>query len=722
MGRKIMNDDFLHEFRESPRENFARNLHDQLFEETTLMHDRSLSNNIEPFAKGGSLRLKRQWVTLTAAVFAFAILGSMVVLSHLPQAFRFTTSTPLDNLQVISLENANRIQEIETLGNGSVIAVAWSPDGKHLGVAGSLGVWLYDTEIPYAKPHLLLSPEGAVKTLAFSPDSNRIAAAGDSDIIYVWDTKTFENSGTIKANTSNIESISFSPDGKWLASGGGNWESSHEMIQIWDAITYEEISHLSTDGRVVGIAFSPDSTMLASATDHRGLTSRQTIKLWNIATASEQITIPNIDGYMSQIVFNPSGDLIAGNTGGVIKLWDVKTGQKIQEFEGDIGSSVSALYSPIFSLDGKTLAARAMYMGSPNGNQVWLFDVATGSLRHRLDLGQWTGYLGLASALAFSPDGGQLTAIADSDRVYLWDMASLEPMEIYSDFDAPIYDIDLHPDDVTVFGVDQNGRIFNWDLLNETTNTVIETNLHPSAKLAISSDGKLLAVGSGYNEATTKLFDIETGALLNSFELYGGVNRPVAAITFDPNNQFLVMNRIRPEVWNVETGKSYVTLDYGENTVYGGMDTYSMALSPNGKLLAAPVEGNTIRLWDVVTGEIVFDLSGHTDGIYELTFDPTGNVLVSTSEDGTTKFWDTETWGLLRTVEGNLYSMHFSPDGHLLTGLNNNRLELWDAASGLALATINANRTSSAEFSSDGRYIITGGYDGIIRIWGVLSQ
>ena len=53
------------------------------------------------------------------------------------------TSAPTPPQQaVIGSGNANQVVSLARLGRGRVIAVAWSPDGKTLAVAGSVGVWL----------------------------------------------------------------------------------------------------------------------------------------------------------------------------------------------------------------------------------------------------------------------------------------------------------------------------------------------------------------------------------------------------------------------------------------------------------------------------------------------------------------------------------------------------------------------------------------------------
>ncbi|HLO29572.1 MAG TPA: hypothetical protein VK249_10580, partial [Anaerolineales bacterium] len=64
-----------------------------------------------------------------------------------------------------------------------------------------------------------------------------------------------------------------------------------------------------------------------------------------------------------------------------------------------------------------------------------------------------------------------------------------------------------------------------------------------------------------------------------------------------------------------------------------------VALSPDGGLLAAAYDDNTIHIWDVATQEEVSSLYGHTDSITDLQFTPDGKMLISSSSDGTLRLW-----------------------------------------------------------------------------------
>jgi general transcriptional corepressor TUP1 len=66
----------------------------------------------------------------------------------------------------------------------------------------------------------------------------------------------------------------------------------------------------------------------------------------------------------------------------------------------------------------------------------------------------------------------------------------------------------------------------------------------------------------------------------------------------------------------------------------------SVAISPNGQLVAAGSLDTIVRIWDVATGALVERLRGHRDSVYSVAFTPDGKGLVSGSLDKTLKYWD----------------------------------------------------------------------------------
>lgn len=66
----------------------------------------------------------------------------------------------------------------------------------------------------------------------------------------------------------------------------------------------------------------------------------------------------------------------------------------------------------------------------------------------------------------------------------------------------------------------------------------------------------------------------------------------------------------------------------------------SVAISHDGRFVAAGSLDNIVRIWDVQTGYLVERLKGHEDSVYSVAFTPDGKGLVSGSLDRKLKHWD----------------------------------------------------------------------------------
>lgn len=66
----------------------------------------------------------------------------------------------------------------------------------------------------------------------------------------------------------------------------------------------------------------------------------------------------------------------------------------------------------------------------------------------------------------------------------------------------------------------------------------------------------------------------------------------------------------------------------------------SVAISPEGRYVAAGSLDTVVRIWDVSSGVLVERLRGHRDSVYSVAFTPDGKGLVSGSLDKTLKYWD----------------------------------------------------------------------------------
>ncbi|HYV39270.1 MAG TPA: WD40 repeat domain-containing protein [Gemmataceae bacterium] len=264
--------------------------------------------------------------------------------------------------------------------------------------------------------------------------------------------------------------------------------------------------------------------------------------------------------------------------------------------------------------------------------------------------------------LAFSPDGKSIAAGSADGAVRIWDAAEGK---------KKIATLKPNPDGVIALAYKPDGKmlaavgpsttsatVLLWDLATGIVIQKIETRQSGLPCIAFGPDGKTLASASIVIPAggnSIKLWEIPTGnhiATIPDAQKFG-----VKCIAFAPDGKTLASSGIdfsetKPaknppppkldsqwhdgeiKLWNVMTLKHTATFKGHTQTVN------SIAISPDGKLLASGSKDKTVKLWDMATGTCIATLSGHTEAVLTVAISPDGKMLASGSGDKTIKLWD----------------------------------------------------------------------------------
>lgn len=150
----------------------------------------------------------------------------------------------------------------------------------------------------------------------------------------------------------------------------------------------------------------------------------------------------------------------------------------------------------------------------------------------------------------------------------------------------------------------------------------------------------------------------------------------------------------------------------------------SVAISPDGRLVACGFLYEGIKVWEVDSGVPLRSLRGHCASVNSIAFSPDSQWLVSGSRDRTIKLWDVYAGRELRTMDakdcGEMRAVTFSPDGvWLASGSTDSIVRLWRAITGQEVQPMEGHEgpVTSTVFSPDGRFIASGSMDRTLKLW-----
>ncbi|NJK68583.1 MAG: hypothetical protein HC941_20495 [Microcoleus sp. SU_5_3] len=195
----------------------------------------------------------------------------------------------------------------------------------------------------------------------------------------------------------------------------------------------------------------------------------------------------------------------------------------------------------------------------------------------------------------------------------------------------------------------------------------------------------------------------------------------VWSVAIDPNGQLLATgdNHCQICLWQLPTGQQILTCQGHTNWVR------SVAFNSDGETLVSGSADRTVKLWSVKTGECLKTFTGHEDEIYSVALSSDGQTVVSGSGDRAIKLWDINTGECLKTFTGHskeVFAIALTSNNRIIaSGSGDQTIKLWDIDTGKCLKTCtgHTNWILSIAFSPDGKTLFSSSPDRLVKQWEV---
>ena len=555
------------------------------------------------------------------------------------------------------------------------------PDGKEVVTTGEDGlVQLWDIETRSLKT--TFDPRiGPIYSAAVSPDGTLLAIGGrpllkllDLARVHLIDLKTGKHVRALQRHDTSIESIAFSSDGQLIAAG-----SRYSTVRV-STIEGRLLHSFPAKRRNIRVTFSKDDAYLMALFDPGDNTVDRSIRIWNLTTGEVQREFPNPKVLSAD--WSPTGEevIVAVTHDYSLTMIDPESGERLGRFMAaePHPKEVSCF---AFRRDGKRLVGADV-----EGNvHRWVYDAAAWRARSittpQESLGSFTVHDGKISSVSVSNQGA-IVSVCDDGNIALLTPDTSAVTRLTQRNDA-VECVTVCANAETVYTSGLDGKIRRWNIGQGVGEVLCEAGNTPITAISVSADQSVLATIDAVGKIL--VFDAQSGELLWSPPVevqteYSYSLKPRLALSAD--GRLLAAASVNDvlRVWNVPAKKLVMTMSQ--------INIHGVDLSPDGRFVAYGGIFESVYVREVASGKVVrsHPAGGRTSVVQ---FSPDGTKIVSAHWDGSVRLLDWTSEESVRVLRGHLKgvkSVTFSADGNSLISLGSENtgdgVRFWDVETG----------------------------------------
>jgi WD40 repeat protein len=566
-----------------------------------------------------------------------------------------------------------------------------------------------------------------VEAIAFNPAFDVLASGGRDDQIVLWHTPSGRRLRTLRSHRTGVDALAFSADGLRLASQAHNGE-----IILWDVVTGERLSRLDPEAWLP-CGEDPEHVLSSISLADNGriaATASGGFLLWD-GRATQPLRV--LSGATNVVQFVDNRLLASADCDGFVRIWDAASGRLVRTLDGQCGERLCLAVSR---------SAGLIAAGSATCIHTWAIDAwrpaRSFAVRNTRVL-----------SIDISPDGRRLAAATMRGGLRLYDLHGRSRASRIGDPRACVDAVAFDRSGRTLASIGRYGlHVDLWSPDSGRTRRVRGANRCVSRAVFHLDTTTIVGVERWHAVNTLDGDGRRRTALLDTGQSrHTGRSRDSSIVAVDrPDGQ--------AEVYAVERG-------WDRRVLSGHVgEVRNIAVSPNGRRVASADDNDTVRVWDVETGEVraTFQVEtpdwgvllnvvedavayqwrpdvvtcarltapfysveiGCEEPIEDFELSDDGSLLVTVGPEGTIRVFEVPTGRLLNAIDVSWTAFALSPDGTTLAWAGDqDALTLCDVRTGRRRRTSGpiAAGAESVTFTAAGEGVVTAHVDGSIKLW-----